>query len=189
MREGFSAFWRHRFADIPPIGFVLRQHLEVRWVRFHSLPGSKRYADNDPERRTILARANTLAGEIFASSEQCWLVANLAQVKGSTWHPQPVGVEWRLEPAFRSEKPYVLDEEYEWCTYAGRCVWHHGRFDGLIARIADDGVRAVIWVSQTSGAVFAPYDGGVDIIMPTAEAAGELRREHPAWLPDNSEGL
>lgn len=189
MTDEFRAFWRQHFAEIPPIGFVLREYLRERWVRFHSLPGSKRYADNAAERRTILARANTLADEIFAAGEGCWLVASPAQMKNSAWDPWPLGTDWHLDPVSRSDEPHVLDEEYEWCTYAGRCVWQHGHFDRLISRIADDEVRAAILVSQRSGAVFAPYDGGVDIIMPTAEAAGDLGRKHREWRPDNSEGL
>jgi len=40
-----------------------------RWVRFHSLPESKRYASDEIERRTILHRHYTVLGELFSGAD------------------------------------------------------------------------------------------------------------------------
>ncbi|MEV6154266.1 hypothetical protein AB0L53_28340 [Nonomuraea sp. NPDC052129] len=63
-----SALWRSRWPDCPPIGHELRSDADC-WVRFHSLPGSKRYAETEAEYRTILHRYNTVLTEMFAGQE------------------------------------------------------------------------------------------------------------------------
>jgi hypothetical protein len=44
------------------------------WVRFHSLPGSKRYAETDEQKATLLARQNQLALDVLGESGSVWLV-------------------------------------------------------------------------------------------------------------------
>ncbi len=46
-----------------------------------------------------------------------------------------------------------------------------------------------MWISSSTGAVFAPYDGGFDLFLPDAGMALELRRRHPDWLSDHPLGL
>ena len=40
----FKSFWRNHYGECPPLGHRLRDAFVDRWVRFHSLPESKRYA-------------------------------------------------------------------------------------------------------------------------------------------------
>jgi hypothetical protein len=46
-----------------------------------------------------------------------------------------------------------------------------------------------MWVSATTGAVFAPYDGGTDLFLPTADDVASLKREFSDWLSDHPGGL
>jgi hypothetical protein len=39
-----EAWWNNHYPEAPPVGFLLRQVYSDRWLRIHSLPGSKRYA-------------------------------------------------------------------------------------------------------------------------------------------------
>ncbi|MFE0156557.1 hypothetical protein ACFWY5_56185 [Nonomuraea sp. NPDC059007] len=73
-RRGDVATWRHveltarwqaRWPDCPPIGHELKRYYTSRWVRFHSLPGSKRYADTPAEYDILLDRHNTVLTELF----------------------------------------------------------------------------------------------------------------------------
>ncbi len=41
--------WDRRWRECPPFAHWLRDHYPDRWVRFHSLPESKRYPDDEAE--------------------------------------------------------------------------------------------------------------------------------------------
>lgn len=49
-----------------PVGYELRGCLHDRWVRFHSLPGSKRYAGNDDEYAGLMYRYLTVLAELLS---------------------------------------------------------------------------------------------------------------------------
>ena len=36
--DDFRQWWQAQFNSVPPLGYVLRQQLETRWLRVHSLP-------------------------------------------------------------------------------------------------------------------------------------------------------
>lgn len=55
-----TASWNEQWPGCPPIGYELRHCRPDQWVRFHSLPGSKRYADNPAEYAELLYRHHTL---------------------------------------------------------------------------------------------------------------------------------
>jgi hypothetical protein len=63
-----------------------------------------------------------------------------------------------------------------------------GRFDLLLLEVAQDKLQA-LWVATDSGAVFAPYDGGADLIYPTGWQRDAARERHQAWLSAHPEGL
>ena len=48
--------------------------LPERWVRFHSLPGSKRYPESETEHAEVVARHNAILGELSRPSAQVVLV-------------------------------------------------------------------------------------------------------------------
>jgi hypothetical protein len=56
--------WQQCSPQCPPVAHSLRSYYHERWVRFHSLPGSKRYVDTAEEYATILDRHNTLLTEL-----------------------------------------------------------------------------------------------------------------------------
>lgn len=66
--------WDRCFPNCEPIGHHLRVAFAARWVRFHSLPGSKRYAENDAEYAEVLTRHNTILGELTHCGEKVVLV-------------------------------------------------------------------------------------------------------------------
>ena len=61
-----TARWPTAWGDCRPIGHELRSCLHDRWVRFHSLPGSKRYAGSKKEYAEILGRHLTVLAELLA---------------------------------------------------------------------------------------------------------------------------
>jgi hypothetical protein len=155
-------------------------------LRFHSLPASKRYADTDEERSLLLGRQKVLALEVLGD-QPCWLVqAHWVLRAGEREVADPhdpfrATREWNLAFAFE-----ILEDDGEegrpWRVYAAEVRWAPGRFDELLLSIADEKAGPTLWMGA-DGAIFAPYDGGVDLFLPDAGALQRLAAQHPDWLP------
>jgi hypothetical protein len=184
----FASDWTRFHPKGPPVARILRQAEPERWVRFHWLPLSKRYATSQREKWTVLDRANKLASRVLGENSCCWLVqaerdygdaANDADTYGTI-------AEYRL--TFEFEYPRLEDD----CTYrvfAAPVNWAAGAFNDLITKRADDALPPILWVSATTGAAFAPYDGGTDLFLPTAAEVANLKREFSDWLSDHPDCL
>src|SRR5665647_2571166 len=60
--QSLSEAWERQWPGVAPIAH--RIVAPGRWVRFHSLPGSKRYADEEAEYQEILHRHRTVLGQL-----------------------------------------------------------------------------------------------------------------------------
>ena len=183
----FASFWQKSHPSGPPIAHILRDAPQEHWVRFHSLPGSKRYAETTEERWTVLERANALASRVLGEEVDCWLVQAdpLGDVANDV-DPDATITELGLGFDFEHR-----DVNFE-CTYriyAKTVMWISGAFNGLISQRADDQLPPTMWVCARTGAAFAPYDGGTDLFLTTADDATKLKREFWSWLSDHPEGL
>lgn len=191
----FPQQWNRRFPGIEPVGYEMRNSGAGHWVRFHSLPESKRYADTDAEWRELLARQNELAAAVLGEDRACWLVQ-------SCWERHPDDSAFRgvndpfqavadygLEPALVTVREPDTEFEQRWEACVSLTTWSSGRFDQLLRQIADDEAAPTLWFSSDIGAVFAPYDGGVDLFLPNESAVTELTEQHPDWLSSYPTGL
>lgn len=155
-------------------------------LRFHSLPSSKQYADTDEERSVLLSRQNLLALEVLGD-RPCWLVQGHWVAEAQEWDmvDEPdwflATRKWKLDFAFEFLEDDG-DEGRPWRIYAAQVHWSPGRFDDLLLSIADERAGPTLWMG-TDGAIFAPYDGGVDLFLPDAETVQRLAARHPDWLP------
>ena len=185
----FASHWVKFHPKGPPVAHLLREAERETWVRFHSLPLSKRYATSKREKWTVLDRANKLAGRVLGENARCWLVqaepdhgdaANDADAHGTI-------SEYHLN--FEFEHPSSEDD----CTYrifVAEVTWSAGAFNDLISKRADDELPLpAMWVSVESGAAFAPYDGGSDLFLRSADDVAKLKREFAAWLSADPDGL
>jgi hypothetical protein len=173
----FRAYWERYHPGCLPLGWALRQVAGAPWVRFHALPGSKRYADVPVERRTILSRANSLGDWLLGPAQFCFVVE--AQV-GSN-----VGLGGFAMTAAESDDPdYPI-----WSFYVRRERWRAGAYDDKLLSIAEDEPGRAIWVRGDNGAVFAPDDGGFDLFATTWQAVADLKTEWPDWLSSHPAGL
>ena len=198
----FQKAWKRFHPDTEPVGHVMRKHGVRHWVRFHSLPESQRYPNNESEARILLARQNALAAEVLGNGKLCWLAQ-------AAWVP-PVGTElahevyrgrsdYKLSLVFTFVKRFEFDPaipndtnglDTEFDVHAVRTAWWPGAFDKLLRSIGSEVLcPATLWMSDETGAVFAPYDGGVDLFLPDAAMAAALKNKHADWLPTNADGL
>ena len=185
--DDFEQQWWLHFGQTPPVGWRLRDSFQERWARFHALPESKRYAHTDAERAIILRRANTLASEVLGLGQACWLVANTPIIT-SDEIGLISGVYTINKKALSRHFGWVdlregREDQRPWAAYYKQFNWTPGLFDDVFAKIAIEQEANVIWVSADMTSVFAPYDGGFDLILPTAEKISKLKKTYDEWRP------
>jgi hypothetical protein len=191
--QTLTELWELRWAKCPPFAHWLGSHYPDRWVRFHSLPGSKRYASNDTEYETILDRHYTVISELGPGSE--------IVVITSEWTPTPELTlqQWprRSEIAPRArhwrtllEEPDV-DPEYRSYTqlYAEAVPWRPSGIDALLRAVADDELANVIVAPTDLRWLYHPYDGGADVIAESQAERDALKARHADWLSGHPSGM
>ena len=158
----FQHIWSRFHEGHSPVGYKLRHGGAANWVRFHSLPNGKRYADSDDERRTILQRQNLLAAQVL-KSDPCWLVqthwvtpAEMIDVADAN-DPFAATRQFGLEPAFEFADDDEDEDSVGWRVHAGRTRWMDGAFDELLMSIAEEWAGPTLWMSETTGTPNSPF--------------------------------
>lgn len=176
----------------------LRHLLPERWVRFHSLPEGKRYADTSEEAAEILRRQRALLDELRQSTPLSDLIViaedwSWHNVYGGGWSRTafPNAWPWR---ATRSDYILCKDKcddcrneppEYLWVnTGLSEAI-----LEGLLLDVSAEGATTIAICAPDLTWLFCPYDGGVDIYMSTEAKRDALKGRHPAWLSDRPDGL
>ena len=142
---------------------------------------SKRYEETAKEKQTILARADELATEILGEKADCWLVECR---KGRLGRPFMTRVKGHS----------VLDiaepeDDYIWTAHVSPARWKAGSARRLLWQVAQDRTGPTLWINRTSGAIFAPYDGGFDLFPASLQHVEALRQKHSNWLSNEPGGL
>jgi len=189
----FEDEWARFHPTCSPVGWMMRNGGERHWLRFHSLPESKRYAETDEERAAVLGRANAIATEVFGEGQPVWLVQTCWDTPEGMVElmPDPFAAcrDFELKPSTSFVEDPTDDEPIIWRAHAALKAWKSGAFNALLQSIAADQAAPTLWMSASSGAVFAPYDGGIDLFLPSASEVSRLKHAHPDWLSGHTQGL
>ncbi|MEO5800685.1 MAG: hypothetical protein ABIZ70_01295 [Gemmatimonadales bacterium] len=184
----FDAWWARWYPAAEPIAWSLREAYPDRWLRLHSLPESKRYPETSAEVSEVLFRYDALATRVLGRGAPCLML-------GYDWGVNDLkaaGNEIAQLGEARDTRLTVLPaDEYRespLAVFGTEVVWHPGEFDTLLLAIADDRATS-LWVAIESGAVFAPYDGGVDLIHPTTLERDFHRLHFASWRSTRDDGL
>lgn len=183
--------WRRTWPDCPPIGHLLRRNISDRWVRFHSLPGGKRYATDAGECREVLGRYNAVLAAVLGESRSgaIYLVTveygpgDLAA--GS--EPVFVGLHHGAVPWMRAVNAEDPAEAYR--LHVSRQGFTPGDLDDLLRYVADDRTSGVIIADPELQWLFHPYDGGMDVIAPSVGERDRLAVRFGDWRSDRPDGL
>ncbi len=171
--------WHSFYEKRVPIAYLLRPQIPHLCFRIHSLPESKRYAENEDEMRGILRRHNAVAEEVLGTENECiWFAPDYALQKYSSTFAEFSG------------NLFCKDEEdARIVLFAAQTVWLPRRFDAVLRVVADDVVRYVLWMNIESGEIFASYDGGADLFCSSTARRDELREQFKDWLSSHPEGV
>jgi len=169
--------------------------LADRWFRFHSLPESKRYAEDKTEINELLRRQNTVLLDVIgkdecvlvsgnyssspAFEEQCSGLSNFKSQEFLKLSKQDFDPD-ELEP---DEQPIYLS------LFCGTHELKRGSLDDILLCVADWKIVDFFVVSCERKRIFAPYDGGVDVILKDTEERDEFKSKYKNWLSNHPEGL
>ncbi|MFD4990834.1 hypothetical protein ACFWH7_03710 [Cellulosimicrobium cellulans] len=183
-----TELWERRWPDVEPLGHMLRVECPDRWVRFHSLPESKRYAENATDYEEILRRHRTVLYELLGSADSRALHG--LYVIGVDWDWRDLAAGWtkRHLPGawpWRSSAPNGDDgHHYFWAASDPP----EPEIDALLLGAADDQCHIVIGAHDLSW-LYCPYDGGADVLLPSKAERDALKERHTDWLSSYPGGL
>jgi hypothetical protein len=194
--EQFNTFWALNFADTIPIQHYFKRDYSDRWFRIHSLPKSKRYADNEGEWNILLDRQNKIITDLLGNTSNFILVTGgYSSQDSKELHP--------IEEVNSIAKiPFVLldpidlnkmsPDEYEagqfYKPMFSEQIWQPDKFDSILKDIANDQLRA-FFISVDEKLIIAPYDGGVDFILKDTETRNMYKQKYSDWLSLREDGL
>jgi hypothetical protein len=194
--EQFKIFWASTYPGLIPISHCLRENNSNRWFRIHSLPGSKRYAENADEWEILLYRQNKIITDLLGDYSKIILVTGAYDFESAIeLHPLTA-------PTVISDMPFIqLDyidlylhnpEQYDkgavYKPLFWEQIWHKNKFDNLLKEIAGDELRA-FFISEKNNCIVAPYDGGIDFIVKDRATSDFYKQEYKDWLSAREDGL
>lgn len=172
--------WRSFYGEQVPIAYLLRQRNHRSWFRIHSLPDSKRYANDETETQEILRRHNLIADAVLGNHARCVLFFPAYALQKFP----SIFAEMDAELFFHYE-----DEDAEITQFATQTWWQTQKFDAILRLVANDEVRYISWMNVQSGEIFAPYDGGADLFLNSQARRDEFRARYTDWLSKHPEGF
>lgn len=186
-----STLWEQRWPGCSKLPYEVRE-IRDRWVRFHALPGSKRYPDTEGEYGTVLARHNTVLGELVTGPAVLVITAGYSDQPD----PQEPG---RSAETIAAHAPGAywtsacVDDEpgsESWMhLFASETPWSPGCLDPLLRHVADDVIGNVLVCDVDLRWLYHPYDGGMDVVLPTTADRDALQSRHQDWLSAHPQGL
>ena len=193
MPHNIRDYWSSQYPECDPIPYVLRDMYQSRWVRFHSLPQSKRYAENDSEYQTILDRHNQVLQSLALPNELLTFTSTgYSETETAVRAPQLAELDPSAEHWHTIAKHEINnDPEFPkfWHSFAAPYRWTPRVFDSLLLLVADDIVANTMILSTTGHWVYHPYDGGADVILHTTAKRDRLKAQFSSWLSTRSNGL
>ena len=180
--------WKRAFGEASPIGYMLRNEIADRWLRIHSLPQSKRYPETASERKEVLRRHNEVATTLLGQDEPCLIIVarHYDSPEYYAENHTAIGMDLRLQPIPPAEQ---VDDDW-WLHFAAApATWSTGKFDTTIDAIADDTEANILFANCARGSVYAPYDGGADLILRDKNSVDLARKRWSTWLSPLASGL
>ncbi len=172
--------WRSFYAGKSPIAYLLREQIPDKWLRIHSLPESKRYAEDETESCEILRRYNCVASDVLGENAACVIF-----LSGWEVHEYP-----DLFNQFERQFFYRFrTEELRFTMFAAQTQWQSHQFDEILHRVANWEIASLPWMNAQTGEIFAPYDGGADLFLSSTERRNAMRARYSDWLSTYPGGL
>jgi hypothetical protein len=183
MRADPLAWWQSQFGETAPRGHLLRRALSGKWVRFHSLPDSKRYAESAGEYAELQKRHDAVASALFSDGEPLYVFRahnGEPRLRGRRRH-QVAGRQFRDDVVVLPfESRPQDDDEDRMYVRALVSKWKPDFFEPVIRLLADWQEVGISFVSPATRNMLCPYDGGMDVFT-FSIAPDDLRARFVSW--------
>lgn len=189
----FIDYWNKEYPDTFPINHELKWLYPNRWLRIHSLPNSKRYAESAEEYKIILYRHNELINEMFEEGTEIAISFGIYSNDFTYENYKVLTDDFGefvkvLTIDLHKERPEKYEDEMYFDIFVKIEKWSKDSKNEMLKAIADDQIR-VMFISFDKKCVIAPYDGGVDVILDSSERRDRLKTKYKDWLSDREDGL
>ena len=195
-----SEYWQNTFHGVKPLAASFRNLFASRWVRFHALPESRRYAKSDDDYVIILNRHNDVLDELAYGQYIILFTVCYSRCEKPKRHNKYLkkfnltfnkidknAKYWLTIPMHEADGD--SDNNIFWHIYVSEWKWERGILDQVLRLIADDVLSDVFIASPHESWLYHPYDGGSDVILPSESKRDELKNKYYQWLPQNPSGL
>lgn len=186
-----TARWSELWPDSEPAGHLFKWQYPERWIRFHTLPEGKRYADTPAEYEVILGRHLTALGELVAPDEVSELLL-IAEEWGRYGYAggwtQNTTVEWWPWRTYTDP-----EEDEDGLPPNTTYFWVGGvatmdELASLLRGAADDQAEFIV-APQTLDWIYVPYDGGADVLHTDLSRRDAFESAHADWRESCVDGF
>ena len=157
-----NEIWDSQFGEyFPPKADLLKHNYNELWIRFHSLPESKRYPENDEDKLIIIQRHNEILNVLNQYDDKLYLIRSVWTNQIDT-KPNSLGLgtHWKSWVEDSDGQEYIIGHAFYEIV-----KWKTGVINDLILKVADDKESNVMVINSRNFNLYHPYDGGCDIIL------------------------
>ncbi len=184
----FQAAWQAFHGETQPVGHLLRDAPGWNLARFHLLPDGRANAHSHDELRSLLMRYNRMAVETLGDGEPCFMIMLQTVNQNAVQTARLERLKRRHHLEFATSF-YSEADNFTYAAYAGDSAWFFTRFDRELLHIYQQQLWDVMWMNKRTGAVFRPYDAGVDVSGETPQALMDIVSRYYGWLPADGNGF
>jgi hypothetical protein len=195
-KEDFQNLWTLKYPDTVPISYLFKHNYSDRWFRIHSLPESKRYADNENEWEMLLSRQNEIITDLFGLEAPILIVTGEYNWEDNrqihVTDEQEILKHFSFVRLDNIELYKIDSEQYDepdiYRPAFAQAIWKPNYHDKLLREIANDNTRA-FFISFDKNVIVAPYDGGVDFVLKDILTKENYKNKYRQWLSEREDGL
>ena len=160
-KEEFNSVGKNKDPEAYPINHELKWIYEDRWLRIHSLPESKRYAESDSEYQIIFDRQNQLIDDLIGQGREVVISFGLYtdDITNDNFKELTDFGEFIKVDSIDLQK--IRPEEHEDGMYFDIYIkseqWENGAKNQILKAIADDEIRAM-FICPSKKCIISPYD-------------------------------
>lgn len=181
-----TTLWLDRLPGSRPVGHELRTTLAPRWVRFHSLPGGRRLPADESDHREVVRRQRSLLAALAdLTGVTAALLVTTSWSSGDVAERPTYLEELTPRSWFWDSIVVEVDDRIPSCLH----LWVESvelddpRVGTVLRMAADEATTDLILADPGLRWLFAPYDGGVDVIAPSVADRDRLAARFARWRP------
>jgi len=198
MKNNFEYQWNRRFPNRVPISYLFKLYFSNSWLRLHSFPNSKRYAESSLEMSQLLARQNNVIDDCLKDSSSIFIVSGNFFIGDSQIpnYDQVAMLDYEFTAGSRinlhtTDPKYFDDGEDNDRYFIPMFIetrWNPNLHNDLLIKVANDETRA-FFICFEKNIIIAPYDGGLDLIIEDPLLKNEIKKKYSELLSKRADQL